>query len=225
MSLHFDGATGAATKTTDLGIGAYPFTVALWVKATAPSGVDTLVNFQDKDVTNVMYGVDIDSNGLASIRAQNTTAEKAIGTTNIADRWSFVSAAFAGNTTKRLYVDGKASEANLTTSVTFNTATDSWDVGRRGDSTPTNLLTGTAAFVQVWNRRLFEEEFRQAMMYPGSVQNGLVLFWPFFVESPTIDFSRAKNDATSLTGTTAVAEGPPINGMYVIPSPVGSMAC
>ena len=221
MSVHWANADQTIRRTTSLGIGAYPFTLMAWIKTDeTPSTTDAVVWLGSRVATNRMYHIGTDSNNKAYVGAQNTTEARAPSTTTVVGdgRWHWIAGVFIGNTNKQLYVDGVL-EATLTTNIAFSTSTNGCDIGRRGDSSPSNFYGGTAAHVHVWEGSLTQQELIQAAALPGSVRHTrstlLQAYLPLTPEAPTMSY----NDDVDLWVTSGAAlamihEGPPIHGLY-----------
>lgn len=75
-------------------------------------------------------------------------------------------------------------------------------------TTQTATWDGSIAYLQVFNVLLNDREMNQALLMPGSVTRGLVLYLPLWNPSAVGDFSK---HARQLTGTTLlVSQNPPI---------------
>lgn len=88
--------------------------------------------------------------------------------------------------------------------------TDGTDIGAVFfEGTRTAFMNANIAYVQVYNRQLTDDEVKQIMHYPGSV-NGLVGYWPVWgVTSPEPDLSGLGNTGT-VTEAAESTNGPPI---------------
>ena len=82
-----------------------------------------------------------------------------------------------------------------------------------------NEFIGQIAYIQVFNRILSQGEIVQIMRFPGSIRNGLLIFWPLWgTSSPEPDYSGNRNNGT-VTGAIKGTTEPPINGIFQVPKP------
>ncbi|MFH1396424.1 MAG: right-handed parallel beta-helix repeat-containing protein, partial [archaeon] len=138
-------------------ITSYPFTFSAWVKTNSSTG-QTIISIVDKDVDNILYWVGIGSTGSARISANNGTASSTIGwgTTYDDNEWHHIVGVFKNNTLKEMYADG-SSLGTLTTDISYNSNVDSFSIGVKGDSSPSEYFNGTIDDVMIWNRSLSPE--------------------------------------------------------------------
>lgn len=138
--------------------------------------------------------------------------ECATGTSK-ANQWQWVAWGYDGAGTILVLIDGVQDTTTESTAGTGNVTS----MGGTNNSViigeslaGTRDRSGNLAYLQVWNRKLTADEFRQAALMPGSIVGGLVLFAPFFgVDSPETDLSSTKESGT-VNGAGTSASGPPV---------------
>lgn len=83
------------------------------------------------------------------------------------------------------------------------------------DGSRNNEIEGIVTYVQVWDRRLTDNEVRQAAWHPGSVVNGLLGYWPLLGRSSEPDMSGNDGSAT-LSGSPPVESNisPPVKPTF-----------
>ncbi len=154
----FNGINQYINNNTQI-INSYPFTLTAWIK-TDKSVVQTILSLEDKDAPNITYSIFINSSGTAVARAENTGAKDARSTTAVNNgAWHYIAGVFASATSRAVYVDGVIEGTNAD-SVSYNTAVDSFDIGRTGTSTPGNYFNGTIDEVRIYNVELSLEQIR-----------------------------------------------------------------
>jgi hypothetical protein len=206
-AVEFDGSNDY-TRVNSGYFTAYPFSMSAWVKIKALSADSALLSLQDKDVANKMYGIYVSSGGLPSIRAQNTTARDNSGHDRIDNgRWNHVAAIFNSATDRRLYVNGKAQNLGSITSVGMASADlDSFDIGRWGDSTPSNYFNGLIDEAKLFPYTLSIDEIKKEFASGGQAAVMGTLGGPQSAGSATS--SQSAGLAYCVPGSTDPCAGP-----------------
>jgi len=174
-ALEFDGVADYV----DMGSGVfseqikdYPFTVSGYSNISAASGDDFIWTINDESTTDVKYGLKIrraSGEGELRLHAQNTTAQTA--TTSGADEfnngnWHFWAVVFESSTSMKLYANGEL-RATQTSTVTYNTACDSFTLGADGESSGlTSHLAGKLSNIQIWNVAWSLSDVQYAYTHP-----------------------------------------------------------
>ena len=144
--------------------------------------------------------------------------------------WSCLGVTWDGSTTAanvHIYINGVEATYQATTDGLVLRSDDSANPITIGNSTnATRTVDGQIAQVQLFNTVLTREEVQQAMVYPGSVQRGLLRYWSLGGDgSPEPNYTVAGSGATITTAGAPNDNNPPINGMFVVPRPIGASAC
>ena len=170
------------------GISDYPFSVTGWFKGETKSGDGHLFTINDVSANNVKYGVLLRQSlneGEVRIFAQNTTTQSnTYGSANQFndDDWHHFAAVFENATSHKLYVDGVYGVAN-TTSVTFNSATDSFVIGIDKDSDGLGKeFQGEMAQVGLWSKAMTQAQILSVMEktydeFNADDKTSLVSYW------------------------------------------------
>lgn len=87
------------------------------------------------------------------------------------------------------------------------------NIGRTGNG---SNFVGLMAYVQIFNVMLSFLEITKATFYPGSIQRGLVGYWPLYGESnPEPDYSGNNNHGVLGSTTAKGYSDPPVNGIFL----------
>lgn len=167
-------------------VSAYPFTINAWVNMTEIDSGTTrnggIVAIGAGSGFNPYYGIFVNG-GLPKANARPTGAGEsaATATTNITGAgWVMLTAVFASNTDRRIYVDG-VNEANDTASAVFSAGVDTVAVGQNADSQSDQFFKGAVDEASIWNKTLSSAEISQ--LY----NSGNGIFWNFAnTTTPTI---------------------------------------
>jgi len=158
----FDGVDDYIYLNSTAEINEYPFTLSAWAKKIDDGNNGTIVALTQIGVSDFrMYGLWINSSGQAEMIADDTSGSGGAilgGGNDITGGWHHIVGVFTSDSDKRLYVDGD-NVVNITTSETFLTISNI-EVGRLGDSTPSDYFNGTIDEVVVWNRSLSSTEIK-----------------------------------------------------------------
>ena len=164
----------------------------------------------DAVVINGWYFGIVGSNQIGISIGTITSLQSGFGIT--ADQWNYVGIGWqAGTGYNAIKIDSSGSittGSNSGTSVPNSNAGTTFKVGQKGASDL--YFDGEIAHVQVWNRRLSNDELILSGFRPGSIGNGLLSYWPIYGQrSPETDLGSLQNHAT-VTGTTASSGAIPL---------------
>lgn len=192
----------------------YPFSVSAWIKPENITGNGSIFFVGDKDVTNNFHSFFYTSDNRIWVASRNTTEQGAniqnVGVVANGVEF-FACAVWASATSRTIYLNGSASTASNTNSVTF-TGADRTSIGRYADSTPGRYMDGLISEMGVWNVELTTSDvdmlanrFSPLMVKPS----GLLHYYPLIGNnSPEIDFVSGLN--LTMNGTVAKASHPRI---------------
>ena len=167
----FNGSTDYLENNVQL-VSNYPFTITAWVKTKSLTG-QTIVSLVDKDVTDVIYTLDITSSGGIGFSIDNGTETPQSGGFSSGKNdgnWHFLVAIYNNNSARNFYLDGKWVGSNTNT-ISYNTAVDRFSIGRIGDSSPSAYFNGTIDEVKVFNIVLTAQ---QVLVLNNSLDNLIV---------------------------------------------------
>ncbi len=164
VSGHFGNALSVggtmATKSTNIGMPGYPFTVSVWVNHGSHSGtLEALTDFGGSS-TDRNYAVTIEASGNASLNIRNSGAFDTLDSgINVTDgNWHHVVGVFAAANSRTIYVDGIARGTSTTS---FSYGAQRFAVGSFYDITPSNPTFAVIDEVAAWNRALSPTEILQ----------------------------------------------------------------
>lgn len=168
-AMHFDGTDDYIVVDSPM-VSDFPFTMATWVRTTLPDSENRrIMEIANRSGQSSVYSVFI-SYGDPCIGAVSPTTPwvNSSSYVNINDGdWHHVAAVFAGDTDKRLYVDGTL-RTTLSDTVPFSSEVDSLTLGRDGDSNPNPLrfFEGDLDEVHVYDRALTQNEIQTLAQTP-----------------------------------------------------------
>jgi hypothetical protein len=152
-SILFDDAQDQYLQVdNNLGITAYPFTLAAWIKSNDAASIQVVMGLADKDASDEYATVELrgdmagDPVQLAVRDGAGVSANTSSGYS--ANTWHSVVGVFASATDRRIYIDGGAKGTD-TANFALPASFDRFFVGHRGDLTPTNPFSGRIAHVVV----------------------------------------------------------------------------
>jgi len=142
-------------------ITGYPFTLNAWVKSGTQDGV--AVGLADSSATNVFYGIR-QSNaapGKAAVFTRNTGYGEQESVVSIDDdEWHLLSGVFTA-THRTIFVDGKQESSPDPHSNAYGAGVNNLEIGRVGDSSPSNEWSGSLGDVMAYDRELSPDEIAQ----------------------------------------------------------------
>ena len=139
------------------------------------------------------------------------------------DHWTLTWDGTTTATGASIYRNAIESATYTATTNGAGTVTDASFVGGMGarPSDASGDFDGKMAHMQMWNRVLSTDELRQAMLLPGSVQPGLVQYYPMDYLGPNNrqlhDFSGFANHGTSNGVTVFTTSQPQTTQVAVVP--------
>jgi len=150
----FDGGDDCILLATPL--TGFPFTVNAWVKTSdADGGAVWSLGFTGSDGRYYFLGV---REGQACLVASNAGSSTLSAGAGVADgRWHMLTAVFASETDRRLYVDG-ARAGSADEPVTYYGRATSMAVGRLERHTPSHYFGGAIDDVRIYARELSDDE-------------------------------------------------------------------
>lgn len=214
-AIELDGGSEYVEEDSGL-VTEYPVTLTAWVKTTM-TGVGNIVTIANSADNDQWFSLRVES-GKAYAEQRNVGHPEAISTTDINDgEWHHVAAVYTGNTNRIIYVDG-VNEDTDGSSVSFPTSLNRWSIGRIGDSSPGQVLTGSVDDVRIYNRDLSDSEISalynvgasRIRFSMGAPTNGLMAEWTFngsLFGTVATDTSGQDKNATT-TGSVLPTLGP-----------------
>lgn len=135
-------------------VTAAPFTMAIWGRSDDATVDQDAIWIGDKDVADNFWTLRFQGavagdplRFTVNSAAGGTSADTTTGYT--ANTWHHACAVEASATSHTIYIDGGSSAASTTSR--SPAGADRINIGRRGDSTPTNYFSGDLAEAAVWN--------------------------------------------------------------------------
>jgi len=145
-ALQFNG-TDNFVKTDGAIVNLYPFTMIAWIKTESTS--EDIIMFtgnNNSGISGNQIGIYQGKARLGAWKYDGTTTKQNIdGTTLINDgEWHMIAGIFTNSHSRKLYVDGKLEGSDNTELDNFtNQTVNTFSVGNRDDSTPSNWFTGS----------------------------------------------------------------------------------
>ena len=215
MARLFDDASTEYMEKDAAPVTAYPLTMACWFYSDDAAADQGLMSIIDKDAPDQWLAALHARGGIAgdpvraSVRAG--TQVNVVTTTGYSvNTWHHACGVFASTTSRDVFIDGDSKGSNTTSS--SPSGVDRISVGRQGDSTPGNYMSGRIAEAAVWNVAL--NDFEIALLAtPGITPNrirpdNLRGYWPVWgLHSPEIDLSGQGNSLT-VNGATRADHAP-----------------
>lgn len=155
-------------------MGGWPFTLITWAKT--PIGATGSTFFVgDKDSTQDFCVIGIDANGNAEARVLSAGLVRLATSISTVDDegWHMLAGVFPDNSNRSIFVDG-IFEDDHPVSIFNNSSTyDRWNIGRRGDSSPSDYFTGNISVVIAFNRALTAAEIGRLYLADKPRHGGL----------------------------------------------------
>lgn len=196
MARAFDDASSQYLENISGGPAtAAPLTIVAWFNTDDLTITSTIVQLQDKDTAVNRFG--LAAGGVVGgdpviFFTEDAGANQTIQTSTgfSANTWHHAGAVAASSTDRRVFIDG-GSKGTGATAVT-PAGIDSVSIGRSGDSTPSNYMSGFIAEVGIWNVALSDAEM--ALLGKG--------FSPLFIQPQNLVFYAPliRNDDNDLIG-------------------------
>ncbi len=185
MALLFNDANSQFAEVDSSPISAFPWTMACWFRSDDITIDQVLMWLGDKDTADQYVFL-----GAAGTRAGDTVlaltdaggisfAETSTGYS--VNTWHHAAGVWVSATDRRAYIDGGSKGTNATSRVLSN-ASDRVSIGRAGDSTPGNYMSGRIAEAAIWDVALTDTEIARLLRQPfGRVRPAsLVSYWPLW---------------------------------------------
>jgi len=209
----FDDASTEFMEKDVAPVTAAPFSMLCWVRSDAASTLQGLMFLGDKDTVNDHWYLSLHSNSRARLTASGGgSPNRAQSSTNwTANTWHHITGYEESTTSRAVFVDAGGKGTNTASEVVENS--DRISIGRLGDSTPSNYMSGDIADALLLNVVPTDAEvtsifggFLPRRIRPKNVKG----YWPIHgMNSPETDWSFEGNDLT-LSGTVkSTGEAPP----------------
>lgn len=132
-----------------------------------------------------------------------------------AGKWHTAALVIASATSKTVYIDEGSSATNTNN---YTGSTDRTSAGLLDRPTPAEPFLGRIAYVHVYNRVLTVAELRQLRRFPGSIRNGLIIFWPLAGSALAreLDYTGRGNHGL-VSGALAKSDNPPLGNPFNFP--------
>ena len=195
MALLFNDVGSEYAEVDNSPISGFPWTMACWFRSDDLTIDQVLMWLGDKDVADqyVFLGAAGTFAGDTVIALTDaggiSSAETSTGYS--ADTWHLATGVWVSSTDRRAYIDGGSKGTNTTSRVLSN-ASDRVSIGRAGDSTPGNYMSGRIAEAAIWDVALTDTEIARLLRQPFRYVRpaNLVAYWPLWgLHSPEIDLS------------------------------------
>ena len=159
LVLNYDGSTPDSVNITTPVVTDYPFSVALWYKATDHSTSRALWSLSDQSVGSTQYYILHSGGGTIQVGLRNTGFVAAASPSISDGEWVHIVGTWSSSTLRAVYING-VFKADNTTSVSAFTPTR-MDIGRLGDSSPNFWANGLIGDVQVYGHVLAPTEIQK----------------------------------------------------------------
>ncbi len=141
-------------------VTAYPYTMALWLRATPGTWYQVCAMLGDATLGSSYSEISMNnSRAQAMVRNTSNSGVSAVSPTSLAvadDAWHHVAAVFTSSTLRTLYVDGVAVATN-TASVPFVANAKRFSIGALMRDNPTQSFPGYLDDIGLWNTALTKE--------------------------------------------------------------------
>ena len=188
-----DGSSEYLENTTAAPVLAVPLTMAAWFYCDdVTTWTDrNLVSIQDKDTEKNYFQLRLRAGDTEIVRAHTRSAAAQGGATSTAEynvnTWHHAAAIFSATDARAVYLDG-ANKGTENTDIT-PVDLDSVSIGRLGDSSPDQYMSGGIFLAAIWNVALTDAEVAllAAKHAPLCIRpENLMAFWPL---TDTVDDS------------------------------------
>lgn len=214
-------------------IATYPFTMACWFWSDDATVDQVLVSVADNGGgTNyhILQAAGTLVGDPIRARSRNGAANADTTAPFVANTWHHACGVFAANNDRRAYLDGANKGTDNT--VSNDAGLDVTSIGRVGDSTPDDYVSGGIAEAAIWDVALSDGEVaglatgvEARLIRPGA----LVAYWPLWgLHSPEIDCATGAYPMTLFNGPTQADHAPVVpflGGMWpvvLVPPPVAA---
>jgi len=147
-----------------LGLTSYPYTLSAWMR---PDTSTYLIGVWvgDKDDTDTYSSIGIDSPDAVSFyymlnTRHNGANDQIFSSVQPGDgKWRHIVGIFRSATDREVFVDGVSGGTDSTSHL--YPLIDRWNIGRHGDSTPSDYMDGVIDDVRIYSRALSAQEVLQ----------------------------------------------------------------
>ena len=196
-ALSFDGIDDFVQETASL-IGAYPFSWAVTFRENASGQDGVLMGIGDASQGDVRYYGNNQSNGTATIVAQDGGSTRFKSTVSGYDTGLFVTNfwTFTSGTERNIYTSTESISSTDDSDV-YSGNVDRWRMGSAADSTPSSFLKGDISDVKFFDEAVSEADAQAYIANQSVVPSGLVNHWDFHEgEGATVGDIVGSNDGT-----------------------------
>ena len=185
MSRLFDPVSSQYLQTDSAPVTVAPFTMACWVYVDdlAPTEIPVMMFVGDLSTAVNFWTLRVntsDANEFVQFVSRGTTARAATTTTGVSlNTWHHVCGIEISSTSRAAYIDGGSKGTN--TQESSPTGADRVTIGRAGDSSPNQHMTGRIAEPLIWNVALSDAEVALLAkgVNPYKIRPGnIVSHWP-----------------------------------------------
>ena len=225
MSLFFDGVDdfgnlGNSVSGNLLKPTAFPFAIFAWIKLVDVNNRYEIISCEEATAEGYEFSVRGDQGGKPlEFGCFRITQFPVISVgTLTANKWTFVGAAWVGNTAGQLqykaWIDSTEYTNNNAAAVTITYQSRVVSVGRNGGGS--NFFKGKIAHLHFYNISPTYAEVQSIRFRPASVQRGLLDYQMFGGSgSPQGDYSGRGNSCSLNAGAIWNPEEPPVNGIFI----------
>lgn len=198
------------------------FTVAAWINATTVGEAGSAGRIIQKRGSETIGGWLFNTQATATIafstvKAAGTIEATSSGAANsiVLGRWHFVTAVYtSADFLIKLYVDGNEVSYATQTAGAAAPGTDAAGNFLVGNNIAgARTFDGSMSHIQIFKRALSNNEIRQIMRYPGSINRSSAGYWPFWGGATEKDYSGNENTGT-VTGALFSTNNPPVNRVF-----------
>jgi hypothetical protein len=183
MSRLFDDGSNEYLEIDSSPVASEPFTLACWFYSDNIADRQSLICLADKDVADNYHSLRANGTGAGdpiSALSYDGDSERASTSTGYsANTWHHACGVWAADNDRRAYIDGGSKGTNSNNQNV--SGIDRISIGRNGDSTPANYMSGRIAEAAIWSAALTDAEvailakgYSPLFVRPQS----LVAYWP-----------------------------------------------
>ena len=221
MSRLFDDAASEYLERDSAVISGVPFSMACWFYADEGTLNKEAMSVSNKDVSNHYHRLRIHSAENVRARSQQGGNDhQAISTTTFTlNTWNHACGVWTSRNNRAAFLNGGGKGTDTGDAVPANL--DRTSIGRIGDSTPGEHMSGRIAEAAIWNVALTDSEVQALAsgVSPLRVRvASLQAYWPLFaITGDAPDYSGGANTLTD-NNTVGIADHAPVGPMFAFPS-------
>ncbi|GAG98368.1 unnamed protein product, partial [marine sediment metagenome] len=160
------------TRNDACGISDWPVSFCGWVFFNNDANYGTLFDLADDNDANANIAIQKENTDVAVLYHRHSGTITLRSNNTIGGDWTFLCAVIANDNLRKLYVNGNLSNTS-TDNKDFRVGTDSCDIGRLGDTSPSSWADGKIDEVGLWDIALNDSQI--LALYNG----GVGLSYPF----------------------------------------------